>query len=71
MDLNAGTAIRLPLTLTKDPESKLKPTFTTHPVVKQLKSPHMSQSPFQKFVTKKKNSAVKESFRQEKKKIKK
>ena len=31
----------------------------------------MSQSPFQKFVTKKKNSAVKESFRQEKKKIKK
>ena len=31
----------------------------------------MSQSPFQKFVAKKKNSAVKEAFRQEKKKIKK
>ncbi len=31
----------------------------------------MSQSPFQKFVVKKKNSAVKEAFRQEKKKIKK
>ena len=31
----------------------------------------MSQSPFQKFVAKKKNSAVKEQFRQEKKKIKK
>lgn len=31
----------------------------------------MSQTPFQKFVNPKKNSAVKESFRQEKKKIKK
>lgn len=31
----------------------------------------MSQSPFQKFVVKKKNSAVKEAFRQEKKKVKK
>ncbi|HAO47420.1 MAG TPA: pseudouridine synthase [Ferruginibacter sp.] len=31
----------------------------------------MSQSPFQKFVGKKKNSVVKEAFRQEKKKIKK
>jgi len=31
----------------------------------------MSQSPFQKFVVKKKNSAVKEDFRQEKKKIRK
>lgn len=31
----------------------------------------MSQSPFQKFVNKKKNSAVKEQFRQEKKKVKK
>ncbi len=31
----------------------------------------MSQSPFQKFTVKKKNSAVKEAFRQEKKKVKK
>ena len=31
----------------------------------------MSQSPFQKFTNKKKNSAVKEAFRQEKKKAKK
>lgn len=31
----------------------------------------MSQSPFQKFAEKKKNSAVKEAFRQEKKKVKK
>ena len=31
----------------------------------------MSQSPFQKFATQKKNSAVKEAFRQHKKKAKK
>ncbi len=40
-------------------------------VEKQHKSPVMSQSPFQKFVNPKKNSAVKEGFRQEKKKVKK
>lgn len=40
-------------------------------VEKQHKTLQMSQSPFQKFVAKKKNSAVKEAHRQEKKKIKK
>lgn len=43
--------------------------FTT--VEKQQKSSNMSQSPFQKFVAPKKNSKVKEEFRQEKKKFKK
>lgn len=43
--------------------------FTT--VEKQQKSSTMSQVPFQKFIAPKKNSKVKEEFRQEKKKAKK
>jgi ribosomal protein S4 len=40
--------------------------------LKNSKTLHiMSQSPFQKFTVKKKNSVVKEGFRQEKKKAKK
>lgn len=42
-----------------------------NPVVTTAKSISMSQQPFQKFVNKKKNSAVKESFKQERKKAKK
>ena len=41
------------------------------PVETTVKPTHMSQSPFQKFIGKKKNSVIKEAFRQEKKKAKK
>lgn len=46
-------------------------TFVAHPVAITAKYSHMSQSYFQKFVPKKKNSVKKEEIRQAKKKAKK
>ena len=57
--------------LLSDPLFFIVPLHLIPVVITAKISVTMSQSPFQKFVPKKKNSVIKEEFRQEKKKIKK